>query len=70
MILLLLGVRRTKIIKNNFKSAIIFTGASKNRHYHLFLLADEDLEGFKVPMLLKLQSVYYFKQKYQDTGTF
>jgi hypothetical protein len=25
----------------------IFTGASKNRLYHLFQLADEDLEGFK-----------------------
>jgi hypothetical protein len=32
------------------KSAIqitIIIGASKNRLYHLFQLADEDLEGFK-----------------------
>jgi len=52
MILLLLGVCRTKIIKNNFeKCYIIFTGASKNRLYHLFQLADEDLEGFKAPCI-------------------
>ena len=31
------------------KCYAIFTGASKNRLYHLFQLADEDLEGFKAP---------------------
>jgi hypothetical protein len=43
-------VHRTKIDKKNLKSVIqitIIIGASKNRLYHLFQLADEDLEGFK-----------------------
>jgi hypothetical protein len=31
------------------KCYTIFTGASKNRLYHLFQLADEDLGGFKAP---------------------
>jgi hypothetical protein len=42
-----LDLRRTKINKK-FENTI-FTGASKNRLYHLFQLADEDLEGFKAP---------------------
>jgi hypothetical protein len=44
-----LDVRRTKINTNFEKYYAIFTGASKNRLYHLFQLADEDLEGFKAP---------------------
>ena len=40
---------RTKINKHFEKCYAIFTGASKNRRYHLFQLADEDLEGFKAP---------------------
>jgi hypothetical protein len=45
-----LDVRRTKINKIKIeKCYTIFTGASKNRLYHLFQLADEDLEGFKAP---------------------
>jgi hypothetical protein len=40
-----LDVRRTKINKIKIeKCYTIFTGASKNRLYHLFQLADEDLE--------------------------
>jgi hypothetical protein len=35
------------IIKKIGKCYTIFTGASKNRLYHLFQLVDEDLEGFK-----------------------
>jgi hypothetical protein len=42
-------VRRTKINKKFEKCYTIFTGASKNRLYHLFQLADEDLGGFKAP---------------------
>jgi hypothetical protein len=42
-----LDVRRTKINKIFEKCYTIFTSASKNRLYHLFQLADEDLEGFK-----------------------
>jgi hypothetical protein len=42
-----LDVRRTNINKNFEKCYTIFTSASKNRLYHLFQLADEDLEGFK-----------------------
>jgi hypothetical protein len=44
-----LDVRRTKINKKFEKCYTIFTGASKNRLYHLFQLADEDLGGFKAP---------------------